>query len=119
MWSYFLLFLLAAGAASAGAAPTVKAAELGAKYRAPRNELGQPDLQGVWNFSSDVPLERPKAFADKAIFTREELEKQKAAREKSLDSLRALAPVEVADSIWLDYEARVENRRTSLIVHPE
>ena len=84
----FLLVLAAIAASAAG---------LDAQYKAPRNEFGQPDLQGVWNFSSDVPLERSKEFADKKFFTREELEKQNIARETTLDRLTKLAPVEVAD----------------------
>jgi hypothetical protein len=102
--------LTAVGASAAGPEP---------KYKAPRNEYGQPDLQGVWNFNSDVPLERPKAFADRKFFTREELEQQKAAREKNLDGIAKLAPVEVADKRWLDYAGRVENLRTSLIIYPD
>ena len=31
----------------------------GKKYAPPKTEFGQPDLRGVWNFSSDTPLERP------------------------------------------------------------
>ena len=27
-------------------------------YQAPRTEWGKPDLQGVWNFSSNVPMQR-------------------------------------------------------------
>ena len=27
-------------------------------YTAPRTEYGQPDLQGVWNFSSNIPMQR-------------------------------------------------------------
>jgi hypothetical protein len=97
----------------------MSAVGLQAQDKAPRNEFGQPDLQGVWNFSSDVPLERTKEFADKKFFTREELEKQNAARENTLNSLAKLAPVEVADRVWLDYKAKVENLRTSLIIYPE
>ena len=48
------------------------------KYRAPRTEGGQPDLQGVWNFNSGVPLQRPAAFSDKKFFTKEEFDKQRA-----------------------------------------
>ena len=106
----FLLVLAAIAASAAG---------LDAQEKAPRNEFGQPDLQGVWNFSSDVPLERSKEFADKKFFTREELAKQNIARETTLDRLTKLAPVEVADRIWLDYKAQAENLRTSLIIYPD
>jgi hypothetical protein len=33
---------------------------------------GQPDLQGVWRFSTITPLQRPAEFADKAFLTDEE-----------------------------------------------
>jgi hypothetical protein len=105
-----LLVLMAVAASAAG---------LEAQYQAPRNEFGQPDLQGVWNFSSDVPLERSKEFADKKFFTREELAKQNIAREILLDGIVKLTPVEVADRVWLDYKAQAENLRTSLILYPE
>lgn len=92
---------------------------LDAQYKAPANEFGQPDLQGVWNFSSDVPLERAKEFADKKFFTRDELAKQNIARETTLDRISKLAPVEVTDRVWLDYKGQAENLRTSLIIYPE
>lgn len=88
-------------------------------YAPPRNTFGQPDLEGVWNFSSDVPLERPPAFADKIFFSREELQTQNAIREQNLDSIGKLAPVEIVDRTWLDYQAQIENLRTSLVVYPE
>ena len=109
--SLLAILLIAAAAASASAQTS--------RYKAPRNEYGQPDLQGVWNFSSDVPLERAKAYADKKFFTREELEKQAVARDASLDQIAKLAPVEVFDRDHLDYRAQVENLRTSLIIYPE
>src|SRR5687767_12910660 len=108
---FALLLVIAVAASAAGQTP--------AKYKVPRNEYGQPDLQGVWNFSADVPLERAKAYADKKFFTREELEKQAQARDASLDQIAKLAPVEVFDRHWLDYRAQVENLRTSLIIYPE
>jgi hypothetical protein len=48
-----LAALAAAAAAPAAAAP----------YRAPRNSLGQPDLEGMWSSNSGTGLERPKAFS--------------------------------------------------------
>jgi hypothetical protein len=90
-----------------------------AKYRAPRNEYGQPDLRGVWNFSSDVPLERAKEFADKSHRTREELDKANAARDTNLERLTQVAGgVGAHNSFWLDYKAHAEDLRTSLISYP-
>jgi hypothetical protein len=38
----------------------------------PRTPDGTPDLEGVWNFSTLTPLERPAAFASKSTFTQQE-----------------------------------------------
>jgi hypothetical protein len=90
-----------------------------AKYKVPRTEAGQPDLRGVWNFSTNVPLERPSAFADKKLFTREEIEKRKGAQDRALKTIATFAPVEDVAISWLDNTAHVENLRTSLITYPE
>jgi hypothetical protein len=37
--------------------------------RGPRMPDGRPDFQGVWNFATLTPLERPKEFADRPFFT--------------------------------------------------
>src|SRR5262245_40934958 len=88
-----------------------------AKYQTPRNEYGQPDLRGVWNFSSDVPLQRPKDTPDKLFQTREEIEKSNAAREKQFEQL-AQQGVGAHDLFWLDYKSQTENLRTSLLIYP-
>ena len=43
-------------------------------YEAPKTEYGHPDLQGVWNFSSSTPMQRPQQFADQEFLTREEVQ---------------------------------------------
>ena len=86
-------------------------------YRAPRTEFGRPDLQGVWNYSSDVPLERPKELADRKYVTQEERVKENVAREANFEKL--LTTVGGHDKFWLDYAAQVEDLRTSLITYPE
>jgi hypothetical protein len=86
-------------------------------YRAPRNEYGQPDLRGVWNYSSDVPLERPKEVADKQFRTPEELEQANAARDNTLERMTQTG-VGAHNTFWLDYKALATDLRTSLITHP-
>lgn len=98
-------------------APVVSAADAAVKYQAPRNEYGQPDLRGVWNFSSDVPLQRPKATPDKLFQTREDIEKSNAARAKQFEQLTQQG-VGFHNDFWLDYQSQTENLRTSLIVYP-
>ena len=60
--------LVAVGLALAVSAP----AAAGQGAAPPRTPDGQPDLQGVWNFSTITPLERPEEQADKAFLTAEE-----------------------------------------------
>jgi hypothetical protein len=98
-------------------APAVHSAEAPAKYQAPRNEYGQPDLRGVWNFSSDVPLQRPKDTPDKLFQTRDDIAKSNAARQKQFEQLTQQG-VGFHNDFWLDYKSQVENLRTSLIVYP-
>ena len=50
------------------------------QFSAPKTEFGQPDLRGVWNFSSNTPLQRPREFGEKEFLTPEEVEAAKARR---------------------------------------
>jgi hypothetical protein len=43
-----------------------------APWTRPRTRDGQPDLDGVWNFATLTPLERPPRFAGRAFMTSEE-----------------------------------------------
>jgi hypothetical protein len=90
-----------------------------ARYTAPRTESGQPDLQGVWNFDSGVPLERPPAFAGKKFFTKEESERQRAATRNGLAAIAKFAPVEAVGLDWIDHTLLVDDLRTSLITYPD
>ena len=82
----------------------------------PRNEYGQPDLRGVWNFSSDVPLQRPKDAPDKLLQTPEDIQKSNAAREKQLEQYTQQG-VGAHNVFWLDYKSRprIYARRCSFI----
>jgi len=110
-YSLALLLILAAIA--------VQAAGPEPKYKAPRTGDGQPDLHGVWNFASDVPLERPAAFADRKFFAKEELEQQRIAKDKGFRTLISFAPVEDVGLSLLDHTVYVKDLRTSLITYPE
>ncbi len=49
---------------------------------APRTAWGAPDLQGVWDFRTITPLQRPTDLGDKAFLTEEEAaERARAAAE--------------------------------------
>src|SRR3954451_4614709 len=87
----------------------------------------QPDLQGVWNFSTITPLERPAEFAGKPFLTDAEAKQYEArivagnnrdTREQNPESDVSSA----YNEFWWDrgvHAARVDGRtRTSLIVDP-
>lgn len=48
----------------------------------PRLADGRPDLQGVWDFRTITPLERPTELGDKAVLTAEEAAALQAAANK-------------------------------------
>jgi hypothetical protein len=97
----------------------VQAAGPETKYRAPRIASNQPDLGGVWNFSSDVPLERPAAAAERKFLTAEERDKYRTGIENTLKMIGRFAPVEDVQVSWLDHTSHVDDLRTSIISHPE
>ena len=105
-----LLVLTATGLSAAGPEQ---------KSKMPRTADGQPDLQGVWNYSSGVPLQRPPALADRKSLTKEEFDKQLAARRNALGAVARFAPVEAIALDWIDTSLHVEDLRTSLITYPE
>jgi len=112
MRKYSILFVLTLSAALHAAAPDVK-------YKTPRTGDGQPDLQGVWNFSSNVPLERPAAFAGRKFFTKEELEQQTLAKANAFRKLLSFVPVEDVGVSLLDHTSYVDDLRTSIITYPD
>ena len=102
----------------------------------PRTPDGQPDLQGVWNYGTVTPLERPSELADKEFFTDEEAAAfaSQRVRESNVDLNRATTvtdrkvvngtteTVDLAsayNNFWYERGTTViGTRRTSLIVDP-
>jgi hypothetical protein len=80
----------------------------------PRTPDGHPDLQGIWDFRTATPLERPSAFAGKEFFSSEEAaEFERQAAERISETLA------VHPAFWLDYGTNVlASKRTALIVDP-
>src|SRR5467141_4294748 len=48
------------------------APKVSAPWTPPRTSWGDPDLQGIWNYATMTPLERPRELADKDVLTQEE-----------------------------------------------
>jgi hypothetical protein len=117
------LVVPAAGQTPAGrvSAKTPTATKGAKSYKAPRTVDGQPDLQGVWNFSTATPLERPGEYAGKQVLTEEEAtEYAEKDAAKFLNNLTKPADgVGNYNEFWYDGNKRViDSKRTSLIVDP-
>ena len=91
-------------------------------YVVPRTEWGQPDLQGVWNFSSNTPMQRPSRYGDRQFLTPEEARavvEQRAARDASNDGAIAVEGVDGSyNDFWVENAGIGGDVRTSHIVYP-
>ena len=93
----------------------------------PQTPWGAPDLQGVWDFRTITPLERPEDLGDKAFLTEEEavnLEQEAVDRDERLLN-QAARRTEAGGNVggynnfWMDRGTNiVGDRRTSLILDP-
>ncbi len=92
----------------------------------PRTDFGQPDLQGVWDFATITPLERPEEFAGRAVMTAEESAAYESERFELVDHDTDEGATLVCEGtgnyneFWYDrgFGDAVEDRPTSLIVDP-
>ena len=91
-------------------------------YVVPRTEWGQPDLQGVWNFSSNTPMQRPSRYGDRQFLSPEEVREiaeQRAARDASNDGAIAVEGVDGSyNDFWVENAGIGGDVRTSHIVYP-
>ena len=132
------------GLMAAGAAITLAAVSLAAQGGAPpsgrnggpRTAWGHPDLQGIWDFRTVTPMERPAEFGNKAVLTEKEAEEfaKRAVANRDADKNRSSevtaravvnGTAETEDlalaynDFWWDRGTKViGTRRTSLIVDP-
>jgi len=106
---------------------SLSAVPAAAQSDAPRTAWGQPDLQGVWDFRSITPLQRPERLADQEFLTEEEaaeLEQAAIARDveawnREARRTEAGGNVGAYNNFWMDRgQKAVGTRRTSLIVDP-
>ena len=88
----------------------------------PRTPWGEPDLQGVWDFRTLTPMERPDELADKQVLTAEEAAQFQEGRLAELAARDDEVPADIVgnyNQFWFDPGTSiVETNRTSLIVDP-
>jgi hypothetical protein len=120
----------------AGQAPREGAASQSQKWAPARTPEGHPDLQGIWDFRTVTPLERPAEFANKPTLTAEEAAayERRMVESRNADTNRdkedtsrgvingTLTTADVAlayNDFWWDRGTQVDgSRRTSLIIDP-
>lgn len=122
------VFIFSALSAFAGLA----LAQTDGDYEVPLTEYGQPDLQGVWNFSSNTPMQRPKKYGNQEFLTREQIDEaiaQQEARAAAADAAAAQRVVnpdapDATDNpggyndFWLEVRGLGDTVRSSHIVYP-
>ena len=112
---------VASSAAKSTAAPNA--------WTPPRTPWGEPDLQGVWDYRTITPLERPRALAEKPVLTDEEAAdfEQEENRRQNRDLIDPTkgglqypaGGVVPYNEFWYDRgNSLVGSKRTSLIVDP-
>ena len=83
---------------------------------------GDPDLQGVWDFRTLTPLERPEELAGKEVFTAEEAAQFQAEQLSDIEGRDEAVPADIVgnyNQFWFDRGTTVvATRRTSRIVDP-
>lgn len=86
---------------------------------APRTPDGHPDLQGVWDFRTATPLERPRELQDQQFLNDQN---RANVERRAADRLRVQSPDDPLLNTppwWLDYGREVvRTGRSSLIVDP-
>ena len=104
----FLLIIAVSGAMATSAAA-----------QSPRLASGEPDLQGVWDFRTMTPLQRPSEFADRATLTAEEAAAYETRTNSDRDSYDVNRNPSVHAKFWLDNGRSLQpDLRTSLVIEP-
>jgi len=103
------------------AGQTPSAAAQKKTWTAPRTADGHPDLQGIWDFRSVIPLERPDTLGGKQILTDQEADEvEAAAAQRLIDRDRGPRKGDTGsyNAFWVDSGTAVRSKQGSLIVDP-
>jgi hypothetical protein len=118
-------------------APARSSTGAAANARVPRTPDGKPDLQGIWDFRTVTPMERPAEFAGKPFLTEKEAaeyekriteqrnadanrDESKKTSRGQVNGTEVTADVALAyNDFWWDRGTKViGSRRTSLVIDP-
>jgi hypothetical protein len=124
-----VVLLVPISIAAQSAKPTTTKSTAEKTWTVPRTPDGRPDLQGVWDFRTITPLERPKALGNKKVLSAEEaarFEQQENTRqnrdlmdlENGHGGVYPKGGVVPYNEFWYDRGNKLTDRRTSLIVDP-
>ncbi|HCQ98216.1 MAG TPA: hypothetical protein DIU48_02260, partial [Acidobacteria bacterium] len=102
---------------------TTQAQNTGSPTEAPpRTAWGAPDLNGVWDFRTLTPFERPRELADQEFFTDEQAAAFEAERLAEFAVRDDQEPADIVgnyNQFWFDPGNKVsETNTTSLVVDP-
>ena len=89
----------------------------------PQTSWGDPDLQGVWEYWTFTPLERPDEFSDRDVLTDEEAatvgqQGRAAALARDRDGPAAGNPGAYGQEVWTERSRATALNEPSLIVDP-
>ena len=111
----FFLVVIALGAL----APAFVTAQPGSSAEVPRTPDGRPALEGVWDFSSLTPLQRPADLAGREFLTDEDVSALEARAAARVDTAPRPGDPGSYNRFWFDDGTTVVGtRRTALIVDP-
>jgi hypothetical protein len=109
-----ILSLMAVSVAAQG--PTATEQSATTSTWTARTVWDEPDLQGVWNFATTTPLERPDAFGDRTFLSDAEVEQLDQELRTRQDSAPPPGSTGTYNQFWWDRGKSIG--RTSLIVDP-
>src|SRR5438876_5139882 len=100
------------------AAPTPPAKPAARPWTLKHTAWGDPDLQGVYTFATETPLQRPAALGSKDSYTEEELRALEAQlKDKHEDNIATNEHFSY-NALWFVGDQGRPTGRTSLIVDP-
>src|SRR5690349_3997733 len=95
------------------------AAQTPKQWTPPHTEWGHPDLQGVYTFATETPLQRPAALGTKDTYTEAELKQlEQQLKDKHEENIATNEHFSY-NALWFVGDQGRPTGRTSLIVDPE